>query len=277
MSHYAPLSLQLDIARGTRIRFAHNPCGRVIVFVHGFTNNPDNTWVDFPMMAPGRANCSGADLVFYQYDCLKTQPTSSAGVLRQFLQLLWRDAPAISNAVLPPAAHRPASFRYQTLTLVAHSLGAVVTRYAMVAAILADPNPDPWVSQSKLILFAPAHKGAAITKLGVECLSGLPVIGAYLNPLISVLKLAYPPLRALEPGSQVLEDLERRCTEIRKTPAGASLRAAHVVWGQHDKVVENLMFADDPTSEVFIGKSHSDVCKPSPQFTRPLEILESHL
>jgi len=277
MSHYAPLSLQLDIARGTRIRFAHNPCGRVIVFVHGFTLKPHNTWVDFPMLAPGLPKCHGADLVFYQYNCLTTQPTSSGGVLRQFMQLLWQDAAAISNAVLPSTVHRPAGFRYQSLTLVAHSLGAVVTRYAMVSALLANPNPDPWVSQTKLILFAPAHKGAAITRLGAEGLTNLPGIGTLLTPITAAFKLACPPLRALEPGSQVLEELERRCTEIRKTHAGASLRAAHVVWGQHDNVVENLMFADDPTSEVIIGKGHSNVCKPSPHFTRPLEILESHL
>lgn len=277
MSHYAPLSLQLDIARGTRIRFAHNPCGRVIVFVHGFKGNATDTWVDFPTMTPDRANCSGADLIFYQYDSLKTQPTITAGLLRKFIQSLWMDAAAISNATLPSAAHRPSRFRYEKLTLVAHSLGAVVTRLAMIDAIRARPMPDPWVCQTKLFLFAPAHKGAEITRLAVEGLSGLPVIGAYLNPLFSLFRQRYPVLRALVPGSTVLRELEERTIELLRAPGGAPLRAAGVVWGQHDNVVENLVFGDDPPSEVILGKGHLDVCKPSREFTRPLELLESLL
>ncbi|HET9767363.1 MAG TPA: alpha/beta fold hydrolase [Thermoanaerobaculia bacterium] len=272
VTHYAQMVLPAELGRASQARFAHAPAGTAIVFVHGFNGNSLETWNNFPALLCGRPSCVGCDLFFYGYDSLRTAATVSAALLRGFLQRLWNHPAALANALLDPAAARPDGLAYRRLILVAHSLGSVVARQAMIDGLRERPA-DAWAESSRLVLFAPAHKGADIMPLAVESLTGLPVIGAYLESVFPMLKYRYPVLTDLEPGSATLEQLERQAREL--LAAGRDqMRAARVVRGELDRIVRQLDFGDDPPAEVVVEKGHSDVCKPSLTYERPLTVVE---
>lgn len=221
-------------------------------------------------MLPGRSTCSTADAFFFGYDSLRTPATVSAAVLRVFLQQMWNDPVGLANSVLDPSARRPADFRYKRLTLVAHSLGSIVARQAMVNGLWVSPA-DEWTAGTSLVLFAPAHKGAKVQALAIECLSGLGWFGAVFG---SLAKMRFQTLNDLEPGSATLQLLEQR-VKVLETNGATAIRAKLVVWAEKDNIVHQLDFGSDPPAELVLGKGHIDVCKPDRTYVRPLEILES--
>lgn len=271
-THYAPRKLAPSCGIDTEALYAVNPGGGALVFVHGFNGLATSTWRHFPGMLPGRPTCAGADAFFFGYDSLRTPATVSAALLREFLNHLWQDPAAIANAVLDPAVRRPSEFRYQKLTLVAHSLGSIVARQAMVNGMW-QPPADAWTGSARLVLFAPAHKGAKVQALAMECLSGLGWLGSLFTGL---LKQRYQTLNDLEPGSLTLQELEQRVQSI-DARGDLHIRASSVIWGQLDTVVQQVDFGNDPPPQVIVGKGHVDVCKPTVGYDRPLEILEAAL
>src|SRR5713226_7104842 len=74
----------------------------------------------------------------------------------------------IVNGTLRPELHRKAEFQYGSVVVVAHSLGAVVARQALLD-LDEDRNPK-WLNKISLVLFAPAHMGADVVPLGTEFL-----------------------------------------------------------------------------------------------------------
>src|SRR5215471_9605979 len=108
--------------------FAVRPSRKAILFIHGYTGDALKTWKDFPALLPQNPKFAGHDLLFYGYDGLRAPVGSSASLFRQFLEKLFANTPDISNRSLPPLFHRDATFGYDDLIIVAHSLGAVVTR-----------------------------------------------------------------------------------------------------------------------------------------------------
>jgi pimeloyl-ACP methyl ester carboxylesterase len=278
-AHYMPRDL--GWGRNSRVHWSIAPRGRAIVFVHGFGGAATSTWNQFAALLTGRSECAGDDLIFYGYDGLRSRARVSAIGLRDFLEVLF-DRPAerlINPTLLPPECGgrpRGALFAYEKVVLVAHSLGAVVCRQALLEAHY---DRADWTEKVRLVLFAPAHMGANIVPLVSQALTTIPYLGGLAAPF---LKFRYQVLQDLEPGSttlkmllkETMKELERK--KVRRAIArgeGHSLVASLVVLANPDPVVDPNHFGLDPGAKEFPGKGHKEVCKPSSEFLHPVERL----
>jgi pimeloyl-ACP methyl ester carboxylesterase len=265
-NHY--MLQRIPVGRNSEAAWAVHPTGHALVFVHGFRGSATGTWPIFPSMLREESKCAGWDFVFYGYDGAKTRATNSAHFLKEFLDLLFRDPLSIINPALAGKPQRPAGFAYQRIVIVAHSLGAVVGRQALLNAHL---DKKTWVPQTALILFAPAHMGASIVSLVTEMVGGFQV--GLLAGAAFLLKLRWKVLRDLEPDSKTLQTLlENTKSELRKGNA-RHLQALRVVHAAGEGVVETVRFAEDPPHEAWEDVSHGGICKPNYEFPEPVRFV----
>jgi len=268
-SHFTPRDIDCGGETG-RVYWATEPSGDLVVFVHGFAGSATDTWMQFPSMLQAAATCDGADIVFYEYETFKKQVSLSAGVLRQFLDKLMSDSAAVVNASVDADALRPAGFAYKRLVLVAHSMGAVVARLALVQAYR---SRAPWFAGTRLVLFAPAHCGARISRLALDATTGF----SWLKLGIGAAEGYFPPLGDLKPGSAILTQLLDDTVDAVATGDADPLIAAKIIQGLDDRVVEALRFAGDPVAWVEPKKGHQSVCKPDPDYRKPVDEVVGQL
>src|SRR5262249_25094539 len=148
------------------------PSGHVIVFVHGFGGKAVTTWSHFQSLLSNRPESAGCDLVFYGYDGLHTRAPVSAAGLREALLEISGDTAALPNKTLPRECARASRGRYRQVTLIAHSLGAVIAREAVWQGCR---QGDAWAKNATLLLFAPAHSGASLIPLLQQAIPWWPV------------------------------------------------------------------------------------------------------
>jgi alpha-beta hydrolase superfamily lysophospholipase len=250
----------------TFAQWAVTPGEKAIVFVHGFKGHAVDTWTDFPAMLTADSRLAGVDLYFFGYDGLTTQAGVSAAVFQQFIEDLGTDPTEIfgTNRGVRPG------FVYTRILLVAHSLGAVVVRRALLDAA-TDDSTAAWLNRVKLILFAPAHRGAYAAVLASGFLSEQDW---WLGRLAAkVVAYNVPLLEDLKPGSSVLQQLDSDThNALATSPDAPHLVAAHVVWTQYDKVVLNLRFGADRPPEL-VATDHLRVCKPTNAYPGPLNTV----
>lgn len=251
MFHLGPLPVHEG--RNSTAWWAAEPSGTAVLFVHGFGGSSVGTWSEFEQRLPSEAPT--ADLLFYGYDGIRTQAQTSAIRLRQLINN-WMSAPDLFvNGTLPPRLHRSGQLAYQRLVIVAHSLGAVVARKALLDAFRSN---SPWLQYVRLALFAPAHRGASVQDLVKATLGGWAWFKAALGlaqhaTVLQDLDPERPFLRAL------VEDTQRALVE----PGGATLRAQVVAIAPHDRIVYNVDFAvDDAVAVVIENTNHTSICKP---------------
>lgn len=271
-THWSPVDLKLG--KKSRAHWAVNPDGRVAFFVHGFGGSAVGTWAQFPSLLQAEPKCAGCDLIFYGYDGLRTRSRISALDLLQFLDAFLCKPATIINPTLDWTSQRPRTFSYSKAVIVAHSLGAVVSRTALLEAGTNAPAGSPrraWLDKTRLVLFAPAHLGADLIGLASSFLS------AILLPLPPVLRFRFQVLLDLEPGSQTLQQLLADTHAVLANGNSPEHVASKVVLGGKDTVVSPNRFALDPTPTVFQGKSHTKVCKPDPNFLEPISEVASAL
>ena len=168
--------------------------------------------------------------------------------------------------------------RYKKLVLVGHSGGGLVIRQAIyslttqlqaekldIAAISASMEPN--LLKAKLRLFAPAL-------LGVK-FSGLLATVVHSNFLGNVgswgllWSAAYADMSSnnkineLRTGTETFGDRWKNLSGFR----------AIVLWGKKDHIVTPGKYRVDVTSPRAEGKNHSSVCKPTAEYSRPLELV----
>ena len=266
-SYYPPCDIQSSGSKTIKAFWAVNPVGRAIVFVHGFNGDALRTWVDFPGLLPLQANCQGHDLIFYAYDGVYTSANVNAVMLTGFLDRLFADPAAVVNATVPASARRPSDFRYDRVLLAAHSLGSVVCRRALLNAFR---NQSPWLDKTRMVLFAPAHRGARVQDLVTSAFINIPYLGSLLG---SFFNYKYPVMKELDPqNSPLLDDLMNGTTAAIAQGATA-LRPHTIIWGEKDTVIVPENFPDDPVPKVYLGKGHTEVCKPDGTFSDPINDL----
>jgi pimeloyl-ACP methyl ester carboxylesterase len=267
-AHYLPK--RLPYGDGTKAYLAKNPNGKVVVFVHGFYGHAINTWTDFQslLLAESDPRCQGCDFIFYGYDGVYTPAANSAALLQQFLKVLLTTPGAVLNPLVLPAARRPAAFQYADALIVAHSLGAVVSRRAVVDGHRAG---DAWVKMVRLAFFAPAHMGANVIELVSEALTSLPYIGGILAPFIKHKAAVLNDLQAGSPTlNLLLQDVQQ---ELAKGPAPHLL--AKVWSAEWENVVNVARFPPDPSvATVIRRRRHVNVCKPT---SRDLQAVQEVL
>jgi alpha-beta hydrolase superfamily lysophospholipase len=250
--------------------FAVRPSGKAILFIHGFSGDPIKTWSDFHVLLPAAQGFKGRDLYFYGYDGLRANMTSSAALLREFLERLFQQSSKFVNQNLPSDAKRQDNFQYDEVALVAHSLGAVITRRALLDLTRLN---RPWLSKTRLILFAPAHKGASVADLALEAASSF----RFLRFFGAIARFESPLIDQLKPGSPELTALLRETELACQNGANSHLKARQVVIAEYERIVRNETFADDPPPVTIPDTEHTSVCKPRADFLRPFELLEESL
>lgn len=278
MFHSIPLELRGRLSGRKSVGvFSHRPNGTAIVFVHGFMGHPTGTWSDFPGLLSKNSKARGADGLFFGYDSVRSEPVNSARELRLFLDSLWHSPREHWPRAI--AESRGGQQKYKRFILVAHSLGAVVSRIALHNA-LGDQHGSRWASSAKLLLFAPAHKGACrkefIDLLGYASLN-LPKISTLFRISSAILNRFVPAIKHLASDSALLRTLEddaMRFHKDRKSSATAKL----VVFGKREYVVLRKPFGCDPWPPLDIPGNHTSVCKPrDTTYMRPLNEVANQL
>lgn len=156
---------------------------------------------------------------------------------------------------------------YNKIILVAHSLGAILARQALIFAVNQN---KPWADKVTLALFAPAHHGANIIHLAMQALPGLTgLIGIFA-------KLRYPILSDLDNTEDgIIHYIKEKTHEFQSQNIGDCTKAKLVVYAMGDKVVRNIPYLNDIAPTVLNSTSHVSVCKPKSNFIEPLNLLKS--
>jgi pimeloyl-ACP methyl ester carboxylesterase len=251
-SHFPDRQFASDSSRAILSR---EPRGKALVFIHGYGGNAVATWSKFDSLLSDSDSCGGHDLIFYGYDGLYSDTVSSASILLEFLDSLFSRPAHLINAALPASAHRPPNFEYSQILIAAHSLGAVIARWALVMAL---EQARTWPLRTRLVLFAPAHRGANVVKIALESLSGFRAM----QILSGLARFHSPLIDQLAEGSTYLEELQDRVNRVVGKSGDHCLLARRIFVAQHEKVVVNLPFSRDPYPIGIEKSDHFSVCKP---------------
>jgi len=252
------------------VLFAAQPKRKALLFIHGFSGDAIKTWSDFHELLPGRPQCTCRDIIFYGYDGLRADMHASAAIFRAFLDELFKSTKSFLADNLPPSAQRADDFGYDELVIIAHSLGAVIARRALLDATRMSLD---WVVRTKLVLYAPAHKGAKVTELALEVASSF----TFLKLFGIVARFESPLIDQLKPESQSLKALLEDTEIATKDGANTHLVARKVVIAEYEKIVQNESFGKDPPPDTIPETTHTSVCKPKRDFLQPLILLEACL
>lgn len=228
----------------TKIIASRSPATKCVVFVHGFDGDALATWAGFG--APGALNekeFASTDLIFFGYDGLQSNALAASSFLFDLLDGL------MSGSVRPSSS-------YTRCVIVAHSLGAVVSRWALLRAY--DSGCD-WIDKTRYLLFAPAHSGGVIVDGVLELLDG----NAIMKALGAAAKIGMPLLRELASDSAMLKTLERK---TRAAKGCNAVRPNRVVIAEYEDIVSNLPFPGDPYPTAMRDAHHTTVCKPAKYF-----------
>jgi hypothetical protein len=269
--------MQLDL-RGT---YALLSDGRAVdtavVFVHGFLGDSQGTWLNFQEFickpAASGEPWTNCDVFFFTYPSFRQDITESATQLLGFLNHIFprppadmfktaKHVPGLPDIYIDLRRDKP---RYSRLVLVAHSEGGVVVRRAVD---LAYSWQYAEALQSRLALFAPAHRGIKLSGWIGACLA-VGRIDAIATPI-----LRFSPAFSEMKDNNLLEEIEKHtddyiALEAAKGQVPTALRA-HVVFGESESVVGKGYYTSDCYHPSRAGKDHSSVCKPQTGYDAPL-------
>jgi hypothetical protein len=252
------------------------------VFVHGWAGGPHDTWFGFPSRL--RATSAKADFLFYGYESVRKSAPYSASKFRQFLRAVLQDPQAAIFEPSADASHirleaRSPGFRHKKIVLCCHSLGAVVSRRALIDLESETPGLVKG-TDIRMLLFAPAHCGSDLAKLAQD----LFAIGAVQLPLAiagTLAGLKLKSLRDLVRGSTTLETLKSEnaalCAAIRNATGRPPTFLPRVFHAENDEVVLQNDFPGDPPFQPVDHHSHRSICKPTDQYDLPVRELVSLL
>lgn len=258
----------LGWGRQTVAYWAENPNGRLMLFVHGFCGDSMSTWHDFQGMLPANSTrCRDSDIVFFGYDSRVTDIARNTKVLLQVLQSLTGNPSQVINLSIDNDVEaRKRKFRFTEILLVAHSLGAVLCRRALLEArdkLKKGQKQFGWVNNVRMVLFAPAHLGAR----------KLPLIGAGIVNALT--RIDTSVASQLAPNSPIIVKLKNDTRQAVSEGDAEYLRAAKVILGAKDMVVENGMYDGDHACITIAGHGHISVCKPSGKYRDPIDQVGS--
>lgn len=252
MSHSAAVPLQWG--RESVAYFAKQPADRLLIFVHGFAGGASSTWAGAETALVADAKAAATDIVFYGYRSLRTQPEISASILREFL-----DEAASGSSDWTKVAGRalgtPVNRSYRDVLIVAHSLGAPVSRRALLDAISEKAS---WAANARLLLFAPAHNGAFLSKLQTELRGS---VGALIGSIVTFAKVGVLSLDGLQPGSPFLTQLLEDSRDALNSGWKKQVRAEQVIFGEDERVVVTTRFLVDPPHSPWVGYGHCGICR----------------
>lgn len=251
-----------------------------VVFVHGWSGSGVGTWDHFPRALRFMPEARAVDFLFVDYPSTTHTVAFCADQLRGFLLDLVRDpAESILNPSFPRGApRRPPAHRYARIIVVAHSMGAFISRRALLD-LDRDELDRAEREKFQLLYFAPAHKGSRLpllieSGLGLDWLPGAVAVA-------KLLTLRYRSLEDLSVGSESLKSLadDSRTVTAKREAAKEPFDylRARVVHAEKDKVVVQDTFYPDRAADPIMRRNHRNVCKPDDDFRRPVEALRRML
>ena len=245
--HYSPTPLSYGEKTVSFCSFASPK--DLMIFIHGFNGDATETWKEFPELLTTHQKFQYTDIAFFGYDSLKGQ----AGNLRiKFFKAV--DALSKPYSIQEyPQRDLPVNFTYERIIIVAHSLGAVVTRMML---LYAKQKQVSWLCNCNLIFYAPAHWGSRIPENFKECFFGVSVL------LQAFAVTKYPIIKDLTEGSLVLTNLKTDIDKILQTESNCNFIKAKVVWAERENVVINYSYGQDEPEDEILGTTHTSVCKP---------------
>jgi hypothetical protein len=262
--HYDCASLPGD--ERSKVILTRNKPDTLVIFVHGFRGDALETWQDFDQLVITNPRFRHADFVFFGYDAYLSNVLAGASFLYNLLNdLEEKNRAAIAGVANPEIAG--VQCEYKRIILVAHSLGAVVCRWAIVRAVEEGKN---WRSRLRLLLFAPAHTGSELAHLATSAAGGF----AWMSLFVQAVKANVPLVRELDPASRILTELAGRVLRAKNEPC---LKASRVIIAEREVVVSNLPFPGDPCPDALRDTDHISVCKPTAARMKPVRYLEDLL
>ena len=243
-------------------RWSYEPATRALIFVHGLASSWD-VWVPF-RHAIERPEMARTDVFWFDYKSMGTTISRSARRFNQALAgLINGTSPAFGHHTFPAPRTAPA---YESIDIVAHSLGAVVARGALLDLTndLANQRDLATAPAWKIeqLLLAPALLGSKIPWLvkyvGTESL--LAVIQLLRNGGVSA-------VMDLKEGSDHLKSLEGsvkdRLKDVPIAAGACGLRVALTLHGINDPVVIQRNYARDDNYELIEGNHFTVVRSPN--------------
>jgi pimeloyl-ACP methyl ester carboxylesterase len=228
--------------------------------------------VQFPELLLQECRCRDIDVIFFGYDSFYSVLDANVDILYDLLEI----ACSKPETLTPRHFGRKAHFNYSKLVVVAHSLGAVVARSALLKAHDKDVK---WKRDIDLLFFAPAHGGARLDRFVLETLTGFSWTIPGTGFRIPIGGLVEKPIRYLSP---VLDDLEQgsdKLTKLRVRTEQAfsagfdNIKARRVVFGSRERVVYTDEFVEDEKPVYYPNRTHLNVCKPTADWRRPVTDL----
>jgi pimeloyl-ACP methyl ester carboxylesterase len=265
----------------SRVMLSRIPAaGTVVVFVHGWSGSGVGTWDHFPRALRFTPEARTVDFLFVDYPSVSHTVAFCSAQLRGFLLDLVRDpTERILNSSLPRGApRRPPALQYGRIIIVAHSMGAFISRRALLDL---DRNDLTRAERERfqLLFFAPAHKGSRLpllieSGLGLDWLPGAVAVG-------KLLTLRYRSLEDLAVGSGSLTSLAEDGREMTAKREAAheptEYLRARVIHAENDKVVVQDTFYPDYPASPIMRQNHRTVCKPGDDYLKPVEALRRML
>lgn len=261
MQNYHTIPVTITDGENSKGFFAYDDPEILVVFVHGFKGASITTWNHFPEAVTNDTDFSEVDFIFYGYNTLGASASFHAAAFKKFLDKAFTP---LASRILPANQGLPER-NYKRIVLVAHSLGALIVRQALVSACKRN---EAWIAKISLVLFAPAHTGARINNLVKVVFTGLAGIFS------AVAKFKYPVYEDLDEGSQFIKTLQDETKKLLADPKNSCHIAKRVVWAENDPVITQIYFCDDPDPDLVYGKNHITVCKPYEGYSTPVDILK---
>ncbi len=249
---------------------------RLVVFVHGFLGGVEKSWRVFPTAAATRPWWKESDLLFVGYDSARDEIAGVAFEIRDRLPDFY---PVPRVDLLRPAL--PADLiadprEYEELVVVAHSLGGVIVRCALLEvarswlqAQRCEPELEPpRLLDAQLRFFSPASAGF---RPGGK-LAMLRSSGAWAAIELKLRRsTAYSDL---DPGSPVIANTRRRTEALLLREPRLTALSPDIAWARPDNVVLAEGYETDGTSIAVKGKTHREVCKPHGSYEIPWTFVE---
>ena len=243
----------MDCQQGEGIFYeSPNPVNNksLIIFIHGFLGNASGTWRDTPQLLMQDSHFDDSDFFFYQYKAERTPiRISSRFFMEKIEELIDKYEGNSTN-------------KYKKILIVAHSMGAVVARWAIIDAISQEKK---WKERVNFTFFAPAHCGARPDEVFQLIYS--------IATKISFRSIVFPTIDELSADSILLRRLKSEC-ENEKNVNLANLVTESIFHAEKESVVFVNDFMDSENFTCITEKDHITIVKATKRYLDPIEIIK---
>jgi len=233
-----------------------------VLFVHGLGGSALKTWRHFDKLLSQDQIADDYEIIFYGYGYRYRQLGTIIDIFRTDLEaIIFSDASSPESCGRKYERQGKPEDRQQTLIIVAHSMGAVLVRKALLD-IFGDQNndfPEPLFTDIRIVFYAPAHSGInpEYVYLAERIFSKFPLSRALSAGFL------FPCINDLKADSVFIGELAEKQRRMQQPHVnGHSFNVFKVLHAEWDKLVVNRSFPGDPASEILRGFNHMTLCKP---------------